>query len=435
MTHLKLAEEVPGLQGVALDALQLVEDPDLLGSLNPGPHLRRAVADEAAFMAQLPEQDRIPFRNLALIRPQAPTEGQLQLVESLARNLASPRLLTLIARTPHWLVSGPVLQALAGNEATPEPLRRDLELAVSLFDLMRDLDRAPAGERRSAPRPSAPSTSSCPWTCAPIVKQQAKQLARSVHASGQTLELPPLPAGEQDWEALTTPPRRPGGHGGRRSRLPRLDLLARAESTPILEDLQGFLLDADAELRAAALRNPALSEEVLLAAFPRCAVPELFEDIYAEARWYFRDPLREAIYASPCCPLALARKMAGSRDLVALLEQGSLDGTALHRVVSLFHPAGRVGVPVPDPVGQAPGAQHAAGRSRSSSTGCSGGAPTRPAAWAAEAGRRALGLPEGAGATWPARPPSRTSSWPPSRMATRACSTRRWTTPASPPRS
>jgi len=32
--HLKLAQEVPGLQGVALDALSLVEDSDLLGSLD-----------------------------------------------------------------------------------------------------------------------------------------------------------------------------------------------------------------------------------------------------------------------------------------------------------------------------------------------------------------------------------------------------------------
>lgn len=118
--------------------------------------------NEAAFMARLPEQDRIPFRNLALIRPQAPTPGQLQLVESLARNLASPRLLTLIARTPHWVVSGPVLLALAGNEATPEAMRRDLELAVSLFDLVRELDRSPAGNGKSAPRWCAPCTSSCP---------------------------------------------------------------------------------------------------------------------------------------------------------------------------------------------------------------------------------------------------------------------------------
>jgi len=35
--HLLRAMDVPGLQGVALDALQFVEDPDLLGSLNPAP--------------------------------------------------------------------------------------------------------------------------------------------------------------------------------------------------------------------------------------------------------------------------------------------------------------------------------------------------------------------------------------------------------------
>jgi hypothetical protein len=292
--------------------------------------------NEAAFMARLPEQDRIPFRNLALIRPQAPTPGQLQLVESLARNLASPRLLTLIARTPHWVVSGPVLLALAGNEATPEAMRRDLELAVSLFDLVRELDRAPAGEREERAEMVRALYQQLPLNLRAVVKQQAKHLARSVHASGQTLELPPLPAGEQDWETLTTPPqeaeaRRPP------ARLPRLDLLARAESTPIMEELQAFLVDEDVEVRAAALRNPALSEEVLLEVLPRCAVPGLFDDLYAEARWYFRDPLREAVYASPCCPLALARKMAGSRDLVGLLGQGPQDRTALHRVVSLFH--------------------------------------------------------------------------------------------------
>jgi phosphoribosylformimino-5-aminoimidazole carboxamide ribonucleotide (ProFAR) isomerase len=35
--HLRQAMEVPGLQGVALDALRFVEDRDLFGSLNPAP--------------------------------------------------------------------------------------------------------------------------------------------------------------------------------------------------------------------------------------------------------------------------------------------------------------------------------------------------------------------------------------------------------------
>jgi hypothetical protein len=286
-------------------------------------------------MAQLPESDRIHFRNLALIRPQLPTEGQLLLVESLARTLSSPRLLTLIARTDHWLVHGPVLQALAENEATPERLRRDLEMAVALFDLMRDLDRAPTAEKQERAETIKALYLQLPLGLRAIVKQQAKQLARTVHGSGQTLELPALPSGEQDWEALTAPPRSPEPKPPA-FRLSKQDLLARAETTPIQEDLQGFLLDPDPDIRAAALRNPALSEEVLLPAFPRCTVPELFEEAYAEARWYFRDPLREAIYASPHCPETLARKVAHSRDLVALLEQGAQSGAALHRTVCLF---------------------------------------------------------------------------------------------------
>lgn len=160
-------------------------------------------------------------------------------------------------------------------------------------------------------------------------------MARAVHPSGQTLELPPLPAGDSDWEALATPPRsrepqRPA------LRLGRPELLARAETTPIVEELGAFLLDADAGLRAAALRNPALSEEVLAPAFLRCTGPGLFEEVYAEARWYFRASLREAIYVAPHCPCALARKLAHSRDLVALLEGGARDRRALHRVVCLF---------------------------------------------------------------------------------------------------
>ena len=293
------------------------------------------MADEVAFMAQLPESDRIHFRNLALIRPQMPTEGQLLLIESLARTLASPRLLTLIVRTPHWLVHGPVLQALAENEATPEPLRRDLEMAVSLFDLMRDLDRASAWEKEERAETVKALYQQLPLPLRAVVKHQAKQLARPVNASGQTMELPALPSGEPDWETLTDPPRDPEPRPVA-FRLPKQDLLARAETTPILEDLQGFLLESDADIRAAALRNPALSEVVLLPTFPHCTEPDLFEETYAEARWYFREPLRAAVYDSPHCPDALAKKVANSRDLVLLLEQARLSRMDLHRIVCLF---------------------------------------------------------------------------------------------------
>jgi hypothetical protein len=290
---------------------------------------------EFPFMAELPEADRLQFRNLALLRPQVPTDRQLALIESLARTLASPRLLTLISRTPHWLVHGPILQALAENEVTPEPIRRDLEMVVSLFDLMRDMDRAPQDEREERAETVRNVYQQLPPELKPVVKQQAKLLARTVGTTGNTMELPPLPTGDQDWEALTLPP-------GRGSQPPptflesKTDLLGRAESTHILSDLELFLLDPDSDIRAAALRNPALSEDVLLGALGHCTNEDFFEEIYQEARWYFREAVREVIYGSPHCLGPMAKKMAASRDLVSLLERGNKDRLSLRRMVSLF---------------------------------------------------------------------------------------------------
>ena len=290
---------------------------------------------DSAFMAELPEQDRLPFRNLALIRPQLPTDRQLLLIESLARTLSSRPLLTLIARTPHWLVHGPVLQALADNEATPESIRRDLEMVVSLFDLMREMDRAPSAEREERADTVKTLYQQLPAELKPIVKQQAKLLARSVSATGMTLELPALPTGEPDWQALTLVPsqQEPELATFRES---KAELLGRAETTHLQADLQDFLLDSDAEIRAAALRNPALSEELLLGSLGQCTCSDFFEEIYAEARWYFRDAVREGIYGSPLCQAALAKKIAASRDLVVLLEGGAKGRGNLGRAVSLF---------------------------------------------------------------------------------------------------
>jgi len=286
------------------------------------------------FLLALPEADRLHFRNLALIRPQLPSERQIELIESLARNLASPRLLTLICRTPHWLIHPPVLQALAGNECTPEPIRRDLELAVSLFDLMREMDRAPEAEKEERAEAVKSTYQQLPPDLKPIVKQLAKQMAKPVHGTGTTLEMPPLPDPDPDWEALTEPPA--AREAPRTYRVPTRDRVLAAEGTPVQEDLQRYLGDDEAEVRAAALRNPSLSEEVLLAALPGCASADLFEEIYQEARWYFKDSIREALGRAPWCPNGMARKMSGSRDLVLLLEGGGRSRRQLHRIVSLF---------------------------------------------------------------------------------------------------
>jgi hypothetical protein len=295
------------------------------------------VADLASsFIQNLPEPDRLPFRNLALIRPQIPTDRQVELIEEFARNLQSPRLLTLIARTPHWLVNGPVLHALAGNEHTPEPLRRDLELAVSLFDLMREMDRAPEAEREERSEAIRTTYQQLPPDLKPIVKQLAKQLARPVNSTGTTLEMPPLPSeAEPDWEALTLPPQ------AREQpemvlRAPVQERIEAAESTLVLEDLERSILDEESEVRAAALRNPGLSEDMVVQALLSSSCAGLFEEVYLEARWYFKEGVREALLEAPACPEAMGRKIGQSRDLVQLLERKARSRRQLHRIVSLF---------------------------------------------------------------------------------------------------
>ena len=286
------------------------------------------------FLSELNPQERIHFGTLVRIRTQLPSESQIQLLEGLGRNIRAPRILTLIARTPHWLAQGPVLQALAENDHTPEAIRRDLEMAVSLFDLMRDLDRAQGAEKEELGRTVRSLYQQLPSDLKPIVKAISKQLARSVTPTGLTLELPPLPTEDEDWERLTRPPRaeRPTAP----VMVPRDELLERAQRTQLVEELGGLLTHGDPEIREAARRNPLLSEDLLLGILPSCAAPELFEEVYQEARWYFRESVRAAILDAPRSPQGLARKIAVSRDLTLLLSEGLASLSNLRRIAALF---------------------------------------------------------------------------------------------------
>ena len=289
-------------------------------------------APDPPFLAELSEQDRIHFRNLVLIRPQIPSDSQFRLIEGMARSLGCQRLLTLIARTPHWLVHGPILQALAENEFTPEPIRRDLELAVSLFDLMHGMDRAAGPEKEERAEMAKAVYQQLPPDLKPIVKHQLKQLARQVNPSGQTQELPPIPGEPEDWDLLTRPPKSAPAP----VQLSQGELIARAGSTHGLEELQAFLLSEDGDIRQSALRNPMISEELVASALAQCTAPDLFDEVYAEARWYFREPVRQAIYDAPAAPASMARKLRISFDLLALLEQGARGSCGVQRVTSLF---------------------------------------------------------------------------------------------------
>ena len=230
----------------------------------------------------------------------------------------------------------PVLHALAGNEATPESIRRDLEMGVSLFDLLREMERAPDNEKEERAEAVKTIYQQLPRDLKPIVKQLAKQLARPVNATGTTLEMPPLPTEAPDWEALMRPPASTRAAEDRAYRAPKQERTFTAEATVVQDDLQRYLWDDEAEVRTAALKNPALAEDFLVINLSGCTNPSLFEEIYLEARWYFKDAIREALWGAPCCPEAMAKKLSGTRDLVRLLEQNARKTRQLGRIVSLF---------------------------------------------------------------------------------------------------
>lgn len=290
---------------------------------------------ETAFLASLPEPERNHFRHLALIRPQLPTESQVRLLEGLARTLPSPRLLTLMARTPHWLAHWPILLGLAENEATPEAIRRDLEMVVSLFDQMREMDQAPGTEKEERSEAVKTLYSQLSPALKPVAKLLAKQVAKTVSATGTTQELPPLPSDDPDWEVLTALPAALPAQASAQG-LDREGRLMRAKETAQPDELLGFLADGDAELRMTALQNPLVSEEVVCRALERSAQAEFFEEVYAEARWYFREPVRLSLQEAPGCPPGLSRRLAIGRHLVGALGRGAPDQASLRRIVSLF---------------------------------------------------------------------------------------------------
>jgi transcriptional regulator with XRE-family HTH domain len=293
------------------------------------------IAGESKFLETLTEPERIHFRHLALVRPQLPSEGQVQMLEGLARSLPSPRLLTIMARTPHWLAHWPILLGLAENEATPEAIRRDLEMVVSLFDQMREMDQAPPRERAERSDSVKVLYSQLNQGLKPVAKLLAKQLAKAVTATGTTQELPPLPGEQPDWEALATPPEAPPEQPASAG-LDRPARLARAGQTAQPEELLTFLVDPDPDLRQAALQNPLISEDLVCRALAQCGEAAFFEEVYGEARWYFREPVRETLQDSPGCPADLSKRVGLSKRLVAALERGAPDRPSLRRIVSLF---------------------------------------------------------------------------------------------------
>lgn len=281
------------------------------------------------------EAERIHFPTLALIRSQLPSQAQMEHLEGLARNLTSPRLLALMCRTPHWLCQMPVLQALAQNEATPEALRRDLDLVVSLIAMTRELDSAPAAEKTERAEAVKATYTQLPAHLKPIAKALAKQLAKPIGGSGTTQELPALPSDDQDWDALLVIPPAP------KEALPAptaspAEMAERARATTSSDELTDLLLEGDPTVCSAALQNPLATESLLALVLPYSAHAAFFEEVYHEARWYFRDALRVAMLDAPSCPGPLSLKLARSFALIQALAAAPKEDAGLRRIASLF---------------------------------------------------------------------------------------------------
>jgi hypothetical protein len=240
-----------------------------------------------------------------------------------------------MARTPHWLAHWPILLGLAGNEATPEAIRRDLEMVVSLFDQMREMDEAPVAVKVDLAESVKTLYSQLSPGLKPVAKLLAKQQAKTVSATGNTQELPPLPQENPDWDALVALPAPLPVQASARG-LDRSDRVTRAKQTAQSEELLGFLVDADADLRQAALQNALISEDLVCKALGLSRESGFFEEVYAEARWYFREPVRESLQEAPGCPVTLSRRVGLSAQLVVAMQGGASTRAALRRIVSLF---------------------------------------------------------------------------------------------------
>lgn len=281
------------------------------------------------------EAERLHFPTLALIRPQLPSQTQMDHLEGLARNLTSPRLLALMCRTPHWLCQAPILQALAQNESTPEALRRDLDVVVSLLAMMWELDGAPASEKVERSEVVKETYAQLRPDLKPVAKMLAKQLAKPIGGSGSTQELPSLPADDQDWDALLALPAAPKAIVVA-PQAPPAALAARARIAASADEVAELLLEGDASVRAAAMENPLANEELLVRTIPFSEHPAFFEEVYQEARWYFRDAIRVAMLDAPACPESLALKLSRSFALIQTLASAPKEISGLRRIASLF---------------------------------------------------------------------------------------------------
>ena len=321
------------------------------------------MADEVAFMAQLPEPDRIHFRNLALIRPQVPTEAP-----AAAGRGPGPDSGLAPAADPHR-PDAPLAGARPGapgpgrerghpGTAAPGPGAGGVAVRPGAGS-----GPGPGGREGGAGRSrQAPSTSSCPWSCRPSSSSRPSSWPGRCTPPGRPWNCRPLPTGRPGLGGPHHAAPQPRARSAPAFRLSKQDLLARAESHP----------DRWRTCRGSCWIRIRRSGP------PRCATRPCRRRSWcrpsrsARCRSCSRRPTPRPGGISgtrcgtpstirPAAPKASPGRWPIPGSWWTCWSWGPRAGAALHRTVCLFTQLDESEYQVPDPLGQAQGAQHAAG--------------------------------------------------------------------------
>lgn len=268
------------------------------------------------------------FKLLTVLRKQLTTTAatsQVGVVTNIARWLDAAPVLTLIARTPHWYSEWQIKEALYSNPRTPRRIREEIGRTISIFELMRELDRHGLKDQEKAEiREDIKSLfTTLSGIDKSIVKARAYRLSSSNRqaASGRppTLETPLLPdlgaLPEYSLADLLAITKELQGETGSLDEsfikppevvdLTSLSVdeqLVQAQTTGDSSILLQALGSDREDLLSAVLINPNLSEAHVLVAATENPNPAFFRAMTHQERWYQQPEIRSALLKNPHLP-------------------------------------------------------------------------------------------------------------------------------------
>lgn len=303
----------------------------------------------------LTEQAHSHFQLLTVLRRQVLATGaasQIGVVATIARWLDAPPLLTLIAHTPPWYAEWEIKRALYANPYTPRRIREEIGHIISIFELMREMDKAGLSEQEKFEiREDIKSLfATLSSTDKVLVKTRAYRLSSKGKTSSQphrgvvTLESPVAPISTElveytlaDLVALTEkesstdefpalPEHTLPQEVIHLNSLPPNERLTLARTTSDGTLLKQALESDQEPLLEAVLSNPELSESLLLQAATQNSHPLFFRVLAHFDEWYQRPTVRLALLENPHLPPDRKRGLMITEQIPVLFEVIDLGG-------------------------------------------------------------------------------------------------------------